>query len=256
MEKEILQGAFVRDAIPEYKCPHCSKGGLRLFGDFTSHETELSASIHSEDWWDPEYIRMLFSCTLKCTSCADIVFVVGNGLVEEEYNVDHNGEWSKDWVEYYRPSFFHPGLQLISYPSKTPQEVIAPLSTASALFFSSPSACCNSIRASAEQVLTHLGIGVKSGDDFVSFGSRINMIPKEQESTKNLFNAIRWLGNHGSHPGSEVEAEDALHAFEIMEFLLEEVYGSRKQELEALAAAINDRKGPVGRLYRFGLLKP
>jgi hypothetical protein len=256
VEKEILKTAFAAGEIPEYKCPHCYKGVLRLDGEFNSHETVASAAVHGEDWWEPEHIELLFNCSLKCSTCADLVFVVGNGVVEEEYEVDENGEWSRDWNSYYRPAFFHPPLQLIDYPAKAPKDVVAPLAVAGALFFSSPASCCNSIRASAEQILTHLGVQVKADDKFISFGNRINLIPDDKESTKNLFNAIRWIGNHGSHPGNEIEAEDALHALEIMEFLLEEVFGDRKQALEALAAAINDRKGPVGRLFRFGVEGP
>jgi hypothetical protein len=253
VNKEILKRAFTESSIPDYRCPRCYSGLLRLEGKFGSHETEASAAVHHEDWWEPEHIELTFNCTLKCTTCAELVFMVGNGVVEEEYEVDENGEWSRDWTSFYQPAFFHPHLQLIDYPAKAPKEVVAPLSTASALYFSSPASCCNAIRASAEQVLTNLGVAVKDGEKYISFGHRINLIPESQQSTKNLFNAIRWIGNHGSHPGAEIEPEDALHALEIMEFLLEEVFGERKQTMEALAAAINDKKGPVGRLYKMGL---
>ncbi|MGN2430288.1 DUF4145 domain-containing protein [Pseudomonas syringae] len=253
MDKEILKKAFTESTVPEYKCPRCYKGYLRLEGEFNGLETEGSAAVHNEEWWEPEYIELIFNCTLKCGIRSELVFVVGNGVVEEEYEVDEHGEWSRDWTSYYRPTFFHPALHLIDYPARAPKEVVSPLSTAAAMFFSSPASSCNAIRASAEEVLTHLGIAVKTEEKFISFGNRINLLPEEQASTKNLFNAIRWIGNHGSHPGNEIEFEDALHALEIMEYLLEEVFGDRKQALEALAAAINDRKGPVGRLFKVEL---
>lgn len=257
MEKEIFEKPFTKGAVPEYKCPHCSKGVLRIDGDFLCRETRASYASRDEDWWEPEYIVLQFNCTLKCSSCSDLVNAVGYGWVEEEFDVGADGEWVRDYIQYYRPNFFQPPLQLISYPVKAPQEVVAPLSMASALFFASPSSCCNAIRTSAEQILTHLSVAVKNDKgEYISFGNRIKLLGEERESEKILFNAIRWIGNHGSHPGEEVETEDALHALEIMEFLLDEVYGSRKQEIAELAAAINYKKGPVGRWFKLGLEMP
>lgn len=250
MDKEILTQAFTNDAIPEYKCPHCAKGVFRLHGEFKSQETEVSSKCHGEDWWEIECVELLFSCAMKCSSCFEIVFVVGNGVVEEEHDIDERGEWKREWVSYYRPVFFHPPLRLIAYPHKAPKNVTSPLNIAGALFFSSPALCANAIRASAEEILTWLGVPTKKRNKFISFGDRLGLLPAEQISVKELFDAIRWIGNHGSHPGSEVMPEDAIHALEIMEFLLEEVYGERKKELKELAAAINSHKGPLGRLYR------
>lgn len=250
MNKEILSGAFTKDKIFEYKCPHCYSGLLRLEGDFRSEETEGSQKEHSEDWWEPEMIRLVFNITLKCTTCLELVFVVGDGSVHEEVGVDQEGEWYRDYEEYYTPSFFHPPLQLIDYPAKTPSDVLGPLTKACALFFSSPGACCNNVRIAGEKILTHLGIPEKDGDSFISFGNRIKMLSEEQKSVKELFSALRWLGNHGSHPGVEIEPEDALHALELTEFLLEEIYGERREALIKLADAINDRKGPLGRLHK------
>lgn len=253
MNKEIFNQSFTKEAVPEYLCPHCCSGVLRVDGEFFSHEPKASAALHSEDWWEVDHVELFFKCTLKCSSCADLVFVVGSGSVSEVYDEAPDGEWHRDYIEYYRPSFFHPPLQLVSYPAKAPENVVSPLDVAGALFFSSPSSCCNSIRASAEEVLTHLGVEVREADDrFIPFAKRIKLLGPEQESIKHLFDAIRWLGNHGSHPGNEVEQEDALHALEIMEFLLEEVYGSRKQDIAALAAAINASKGPVGKFFKPG----
>ena len=253
MNKSILKGAFTESAIFEYKCPHCYNGVLRLHEKFNYHESEASKSQHAEEWWDPEYVALTFHCTLKCSTCKELVFMVGNGVVEEDHDVDEDGNWTRNWESYYSPTYFHPPLQLIDYPPKAPSDVVTHLTAASALYFTSPSSCCNSIRAAAELVLSALGVPVKEDEKWMSFGNRINLLGEEQTSTKELFNAIRWIGNHGSHPGNEIEYDDAMHALEIMEFLLEEVYGERKQALKELAAAINDRKGPVGRLHRLGL---
>ena len=250
MDKQNFRRAFTSRNIPGYKCPHCLSGLLRIDGEFKSLETEESRAQHKEEWWDPEYVSYVFSCTLKCTTCNEVVFVVGSGWVSEDYDVDGRGELTKVFQSYFSPSYFHPGLQLIDYPSKAPKEVLAPLATACSLYFSSPASCCNSIRVSAEKLLTTLGIAEKKEDKIISFGNRINLLGEDHGTIKGLFSAIKWLGNHGSHPGNTIEADDALNALEIMEFLLEEIYGERKKALEELAEAINEQKGPVSRLQR------
>lgn len=78
------------------------------------------------------------------------------------------------------------------------------------------------------------------------------MLGDGNQSVRALFDAIRWLGNYGSHPGTQVEFDDALNALEIMELLLEEVYSDRKRKIQDLAEAINSSRGPISRLPRTG----
>lgn len=254
MDNKTLTSVFTKESIHRYTCPYCYSGELRLEGDFNSQETVASKAEHGEDYWEPEFIQLIFSCTLKCSSCGEFVFVVGDGSVEEEYFERPDGGWDRGYVEFYRPSYFHPALQLIDFPAASPVNVIATLKTAFAYYFSSPSTCCNSIRAAAEEILTTLGVPAQpeSGEGYLSFGRRIQMLGDDDQSVRALFDAIRWLGNYGSHPGTQVKFEDALNAFEIMELLLEEVYSDRKRKIQELAAAINSRKGPISRLPRTG----
>ncbi|MDV5099616.1 DUF4145 domain-containing protein [Pseudomonas sp. LSJ-87] len=254
MNKEILNRGFTKDSIFEYKCPHCYSAMLRPDGEFRSVETEESKSEHHEDWWEPEMIRLAFSTSLKCVGCKETVFVVGRGSVEEEIIPDDNGDWDRQYSEIYTPSYFHPPLQLIDYPAATPKEVILPLSTACELFFSSPAACCNSVRTAGEVILSHLGIPEKNGKSFIPFGNRVKLLSDGQKNVKELFHALKVLGNHGSHPGTEMVHDDAIHALEITEFILEEVYGTRRAEVQKLARVINARQSPLGRLYKW-LLK-
>lgn len=56
--------------------------------------------------------------------------------------------------------------------------------------------------------------------------------------------AVKWLGNAGSHEGTELSANDVLDAYEIMEHLLEEIYSQRSTRLQAIAKRVNRNKGP------------
>ncbi|MDT4870378.1 hypothetical protein FQZ97_1054550 [compost metagenome] len=165
--------------------------------------------------------------------------------MEEEYDVDSEERWSRYWVKYLRPKNFFPSLKFIICPPATPKEVQANLEAAAALYYAYPSASCNSLRMAAEEVLTSLGVPEPPPGEFVSFGNRIKKLP-EDSNEYNLLDAIRWLGNEGSHSGSSITHKDAEHAFEVIDLLIEECYSDRKKKIHELAAAIRKHKGPVG----------
>lgn len=254
MDKEVLLSAFTKGQIHRYACPYCSKGELSLEGEFNSKETVASIAEHDTDYWDPDFIRLIFSCTLQCIMCKERVFVVGDGYVNEEYEVDQHGGWDRDFIEYFQPAYFHPPLQLIEVPASTPEKVSGHLTTAFASFFSSPAICCSSIRSAGEEILTALDVPLHHEADsrYLPFAQRIKNLGEERESVRKLFDAIRWLGNFGSHSGSQLESGDALSAFKIMELLLEEIFSDRKKKIQELADAINSNKGPISRLPRAG----
>ena len=55
---------------------------------------------------------------------------------------------------------------------------------------------------------------------------------------------LLWLGNAGSHEGTELSNNDVLDAYEIMEHLLAEIYNNKGARLAALAKKVNRNKGP------------
>lgn len=246
MKEEILLWPFAKGSIPEYKCPICSSGVLRLHGGFNSQETIASQKTRQEDYWDIEFVDYRFSCCLACSSCQEQVFVVGHGGVDEEYEIDDQEQWHRVYREYYSPEFFYPALKFVECPPKTPWLVMKALETAGALYFTSPSSCCNSIRIAAEETLTDLGVPVLREDGgFFPFAQRIQKLETDNKSLPILFHAIRFLGNSGSHSAEEVTKQDALHAFNIFGFILDEAYGDKKTRILELAEAINSNKGPI-----------
>lgn len=247
LKRRQLEYGFTASSIPAYGCPHCEEGILQLDGKLESHETE--ASKKAQDYgYDPDLVVLTFCGKLACSACSEIVFVTGTGGADFEHDIDENGEWTSNWVSYYNPRFFYPPLKFVTCPEKTPPLVKARIWSACEAFFCQPDSCCNSIRAAAEEVLTDLKIQLeKKGGGFLSFSDRINLLPAEREAVKALFNAVRWLGNHGSHSGSSLSRSDALDAFQVIDLLLEELYSERRLEVQELAKRINDAKGPVGK---------
>ncbi|NWC70363.1 DUF4145 domain-containing protein [Pseudomonas sp. P7758] len=249
LDKKNLTGAFVVGEFPKYQCPTCRSGVLVMDGELESNEIGETKKHSMEEWWDYEFSQLTFSCALSCMACSEKVFVVGTGYIDLHYEQgSHEDDVYTSYQGFYKPEFFCPNLQFIDIPTATPKEVRQHLLTAFKLYFSDPGSSCNSMRCAVEHVVTSLGVPpLKSGEKFYPLKERIDAIAPGNEGVVILLNAIRWLGNSGSHAVRDFQAADALHAFEILELLLEEVYEDRKRKIIDLAQAVNIRRGPVSR---------
>ena len=240
---DYFRTAFSLDNFPSYQCPGCHSANLHKI-DFLTEQTAASKRESSEYWWQPDYEMSIYRMTLKCPKCDAIVHSHGDGIIEEEYEEDPSQGWSKIWISYLRPKNFFPPLKFIDYPIATSKGVQEALDIASAMYYSHPAASCNYLRIAAEEILTSLGVPEAEPGKFVTFSSRMKSIP-ESSSVYGLLDALRWLGNDGSHAGTSITHLDAEDAFRVIDLLVEEVYSERKNRIHELAAAIREHKGPI-----------
>ena len=54
--------------------------------------------------------------------------------------------------------------------------------------------------------------------------------------------AVKWIGNDGSHEG-DLSQNDLLDVFEILNYVLDEMYEQRAKNVAKLATKINKAKG-------------
>lgn len=150
--------------------------------------------------------------------------------------------------DYFKPLFFNPHLKLIQIPEQTPEKVSDSLNESFKLFFSSPSAASNHLRAAIEGLLTDFKVKryETSGGKrrIISLHRRINLLPGKFNDLKELFYAVKWLGNAGSHSGETLTVDDVMDAYEIIEHILAEVYDSKSTKVKTLAKKVNKAKGP------------
>lgn len=243
MKAQVFVKEFTSDEVPAYPCQSCEKADLST-KSFVSEKNGLTKRAGSTEEWEPEYDEYVFNLTLECKDCLETVSVIGDGYLDEEIEVDEDENWYRHWVIRYRPKYFFPPLKFIECPNATPKNVKENLDAAAALFFSHPTASCNTLRIAAEDVLTSLGVPEPEVGKFLSFGNRIKELPKDS-TERTLLDAIRWLGNDGSHSKSMITHDDTKDAFEVMNLLIEEVYSDRKKKIQELAKVINEHKGPV-----------
>jgi len=253
MERELYRHSFTEENLPDYLCPRCNKGLLRIKDDTLNKIETVSSKQHQlEEYSEFQDIDYTFNCMFECINnkCGEVVACTGHAGVDIEYAVDYdNLSQPNEYYTYYKPLFFYPSLQLIALPKCTPDKVKELLDESFRLFFTSPASSANLVRKSIEEVLNDLNIGmptIKSNGDkiFTTLDSRINKLTEKFESLRNRFFAIKWLGNAGSHSGDRITADDTMDAYELVEDLLLKIYGSKDDELNMLADQINISKGP------------
>lgn len=224
---------------------------LRFVEDqFHFEERKDSREAHGCDAWDPDWIEYVYSGMLKCakTDCGEIVANTGTGGVDLDVLFGGDGEPEQTWQDFFRPKYFEPPLEIIGVPDECPNTVAEPLRESFRLFFASPAAASNNVRIALEALLTELGVrrfNTKNGKrTFLNLHTRISLLPAKYVDLRELFLAIKWLGNAGSHADSAIKIDDVMDAYELVDHVLQELYAQRAKKVKALAKKINKKKGP------------
>lgn len=251
MDRKSFKRTFGKRGATHYSCPSCGKGVLRIKeGTFQHQETRASARAHGHEAWDPDWIIYVYSCIFECTNsaCKDVVSSVGHGGVDQSYYYDENGETDVDYDDYFRPNYFFPSLRLFDVPASTPKPVSEEIETSFSLIFSDPASSANHVRIALENLLTHLKIKrfnpVGGKRRYLPLHQRIDLLPAKFDHVKDLFYAVKWLGNAGSHSAQAITADDVFDAYEMLEEILKEVFDNRKAKVNKIAKTVNKKKGP------------
>lgn len=234
--------------FPHWECPTCRKGTLLPITDkLVKIETGPSNAAHAHPEWEPEWIEKRFAGFLKCSlpTCAEIASISGTtNLQLHEIQDDEHG-WVQDDRDLFKVRSIWPAPIPITYPERTPEPVEKAIATAASLIWVSAEAAGNHLRQAVELFLDDVGIIAtdKNGKRLTTH-RRIEKFEKKDKENGEILLATKWLGNSGSHPGG-LTRDDVLDAFDMLEYVLENQYGTTKKELLAKVAAINANKGPV-----------
>ncbi|HAU4927506.1 DUF4145 domain-containing protein [Aeromonas hydrophila] len=228
MDRSLYKYNFTRTNTPDWICPTCKKGILRIVDDsFKTVETRDSREAQEHPGWDPSCVSSIYSCLLRCNNkqCQEIVASTGGGGADIEGFYNSHGHPEQRWVEDFRPTFFEPPLAILDIPASCPTEVAKPLQESFRLFFCSPASAANNARASIESILTQLDVPTHdTKSKRLPLGARLKLLPAEHSEFNTLFNAIRLFGNDGSHPDSKITTDDVMDAYELIEHVLQVLY--------------------------------
>lgn len=252
MDKDIwLKSSFADNKIPDWICPHCKIGVLKL-DNFKAKETALSKSWHSHEDWEPEFIRYTFSGSLICDKCEEFVAFLGNGNEEFAHYYD---QYSNDYIEEnyssYSPKYFYPTLQLFDLNKNCPDEIEDVINESFALFWNDLTSCANKIRVSLELLMDEFKvkksfINNKRKRQKLTLHKRIEEFKSIQPEIADYLLAIKWIGNAGSHIG-KLEKIDILETYELLELSLNKLFDDTEKKLKKIAQEINKRKGKIKR---------
>lgn len=249
MNRQLFKHPWLtKTHAPPFSCPSCVKGKLLLVPESLSfNQTAWSRRNELHEEFGREDLEYTFTAALKCNErmCQETVRVAGKGSPEPTEQYDEDGPYM-GFEDSFMPLFFHPALMLFQPPSSTPGVVVDQLERSFQLFFCDPSAAANRLRATIECLLTELRVPRSSSGGrsrLLSLHDRIGKVPDKYQAHVDHLQAVKWLGNAGSHR-TPLKADDLLDAYEITEHFLTKLYDSRAGYVRALVKQINRRKGP------------
>ena len=233
-----------KNELPHWPCPTCDKGHFApLDGKFLVEETGPSKTAHDHDAWEPDWIEKRVSGLLECSmpACKELATISGSVAVDY-YQIGYN-EYVDSSI--FKIQFISPAPIPIAIPTGTPEPIADALRTASALIWPSAESAANQIRQAVECLMDAAKISAKDDSGKrIYLHNRILEFEKTDQENGQVLLATKWLGNSGSHAGG-ISRDDVLDAFDMIEFVLENRFGTTKAALMAKVAAVNAAKGPA-----------
>ncbi len=241
-----------KDNIPEWICPICSFGHIRLATEKSIKETELKKSKKRRDddeYWSPEEYEGKFTAILTCSNkiCAESIYVLGDSFVGQD--VDGNGDMG--YFNYLRPKLFNPTINLFEILKEYPDDVKNTLQDSFRLFWVDIESCANKIRVIVELIMNERRIvktqKVKKGKRKLWLNERITKFGEKYTELSANMHAVKWIGNEGSHANASLKSSDLLDGFDLLENCLYRLYSKENERLKKLSDRINKKKGPLSK---------
>ena len=234
---------FTLLAPPELQCPSCNHGGLQLDRKSVSEgSTRNTHRNQSHPDWDNEFWEGRFCCLFTCanTNCGETIAVTGRSSAD----LDHE----QGYYSVFHPTHFIPPLNIFPIPRECPANVAHELQLAFNLFFTDLAGGMNHLRKAVELILDHLKIPRKGKTKKGTFAllSLHNRIERFRSKKKTVLadrlEAIKWLGNVGSH-SSDVSRDTFFDTCDLLEDFIHAHFGKRREKIVTLTKKVIKRKG-------------
>lgn len=236
---------------PPMPCPECGEGTVSLHKELMTLRDPASNELMELIDANREGLSELTgTCSghLTCSNrqCSRTILVSGDW----SYDIDVSDvDGRQTWVNYMRVRYLAPPLPIFTPPVKTPAKVAAAIHAAAELLWINPNAAANQLRQAIEELLTHKGINrtfitKKHKRQRYTTHDRIGMFrdanPANAEVADTL-EAVKWIGNSGSHESGLTIAE-VLEGADLLEHALIELYDTTKSLRRARIKQINSSK--------------
>ena len=247
LKRQLWKPPFA--VFPSWPCPACEIGTVALLdGSLTIVETGPSKEAHDHEAWEPTWIEERFIAMLTCNNvnCMESVAVSGRTRHVEDHDYERQ---EHNWTRLYKPESFSEALPVFSIPDTCPDSIEHELKRAFSLIWSDIGSSANRLRSAIEVLLDERRIRKTTQN---SSGKRIPLTLHQRIAlfrSKNIdaavpLEAVKWLGNVGSHASLDaLTIDELLDGFELFEHAIERVYVRRDEQLRKLAGVINKQKG-------------
>ncbi|WP_164517751.1 DUF4145 domain-containing protein [Rhizobium sp. TAL182] len=141
----------------------------------------------------------------------------------------------------------YPAPHIIEVSGELPSECVEHLELAFELYWVDKAAAANRLRILVERLMDHFDVpaernGKNNKTHTLNLSERIDEFEKMTPGHKDALDALRFVGNYGSHAGQS-DQKALLDAFEILEGALSELVDNKKAKLAAKAKALIQSKG-------------
>ncbi len=251
VNRQLWKRSISKHYIPAWPCPACGEGKLQMKkGTMNYEETRDSRLRHSDDDFLMLDVEFVFSANLECARCKEIISCCGVGGYDQSYGQDEDGDIAVDYTEIFFPRYFSRAMKIFECPHGSPKEIKISIEKSLLIAFCDSGAAANHIRQCAEEILSQAGIsGKHKNGGFIRMEQRIEAFRQANPRNAGYVDALRWIGNFGSHP-EDITKDDVFDAYDILELLLEDLYVGHRRSVEELVNRINQSKRPVGRAER------
>ncbi|WP_164830052.1 DUF4145 domain-containing protein [Sinorhizobium medicae] len=187
-----------------------------------------------------------FVALLKCdvAHCGEVVAVGGNRVAEffEDWNAHR--QW---WESVLVPMLVRPAPHIIPVSKNLSDACAMQLRKAFELYWLDKAACANRLRIFVERLMDHFQVPTqkldKKGKPYdLNLSQRITEFDKMKPGHKDALDALRHVGNYGSHEG-QGDMDALLDCFELLEDALAELIDEKKAMLAAKAKKLIQNKG-------------
>lgn len=247
-----LAGWVLHASWPPIPCPDCGEGIIRPAGDLMKlHDPaseQLLAHITAGMAGTGE-LTGTCSGTFRCSDpeCGRAVLISGDWSYDVDVDTLTNGT---RWTDFIRVRYVSPALPIFTPPAKTPEKVTAAIHAASELLWINPNAAANQLRQAIEELLTskrvrRTEITRKKKRRRLSAHDRIELYRAADPANADIadtLEAVKWIGNSGSHEATLTIAE-VLEGAELLEHALKELYDPTGSLRRARIKQINKGKG-------------
>lgn len=231
-------GALDPSSLPSWPCPAC---GNSLVLDRNSLNYRKNAVQYNpadfqnenfeENLWlglltafatayeKMQWIQHKFVGFLECKSCGETIAFSGRAEIPRKGTSQASYLKTKIYPEY-----FSPPLPFFSLDNRYPTSIKQSINKSFGLVFNDAASAAGSIRQAIESLLDELGIPRDSQDKRrLTLHDRIKKFGDVNKEHAELLDAIRFLGNEGSHSG-KINRKDLISAFEVLDHVLDEIF--------------------------------